>query len=1064
MSIQGLQPLAIDVFSGLVDDIPPSDLPLGASPANQDVQYKMGAWETRPARLRVFPNAIAGTPSINGLANYTNTDLIDQLLALGSDGNIYSETFFGSNVSEILATGVEPNMTMQAKQGFGREYMAFSQGGLGVDAPRQWDGTNFDRVTQSGPGAAPLAADSVTSGVVTASPNGLVKENTQTITAISQAGSVVTVQFMPGLQGGQVGDNVYIAGVGVSGYDGTFPISTISASQTQVQVINIVSTGLAPSSGGTLKTDNVFVGVPGSVGFTPVGGIVTIAGAGVSGYDGTWSSRGAQFGAQSGLVLYIPGSNSLANSGGGTATLAGNVSQGVHGVTVFFRTRQGFNTAPAPPGTYTSGGGVPTLLSNIPIGPSNVVARIICFTASGLANYFYVAATMIINDNTTTSTTIDYSDSALLSGTNVDEYFNHVELGECAGFAIYSGRLFGFCERNKLFDFNNFSFDGGFTAGAASGTGTPSYPLGWTQDATNGPGGCRIAPSLVWGDAYGIIGDGVTALRGMITQSAITDPFGVQSLLQTNVAYSIRAKTWIVNGFPIPPFSAYTLALEIFSPSAGSLGIVNINVTTQTPVETIAPLMAARATLPSDALFRVYSNGIMNNGVVIAVDAIEIFPTLIPYIQAEVQASLAGQPEAMDGETGVLSVEDAGDQLIMAGFQLRKQLYLVGQNWLGVTQDDNTNEPSLWDISETSNKVGTPSPNGIGIGEEWAVVAGRNGLYIVWGGNEPIKVSQEIQPTWDTINWEAGFSLWVSVNVKEKRILIGAPTGNAVTPNKIFYFDYRGLDTATDIASYHSVRYSSYSGKILAIGDARKWSVWNLTANSGALIERPDGTQHTFIGNGVGNGLVWDLLDAEDFSTTYSDDGAGIAFSYSTYYTPGHIDEQQLNLGAGRKQYGYLRGFVEGAGGLEVSAQALGNITPVTCATIPLVTTNPVNVATWVLRNGIATVVTATPHGLTQNQDTQSVLDGTGGIDGTWPIQIVINSTTFKIYFQGANANGTGGTVNRLLRDFEMATNIPGERVSYTFTSDGQPGTWARMQKLIPYMAPHPYAPVRGAP
>jgi hypothetical protein len=1066
MSIAGLQPLPIDVFSGRATDIPPSDLPLGASPANQDVQFKMGAWETRPARLRLFPNPLAGfpSPSITGLVNYTGTDLSDQLLALGTDGNLYSETAFGSGVSTIIASDIQKNMTLNAKQGFGREYMAFSAvGGLGGDIPRQWDGVNFDRVSQTGPGAAPIAADSVVSGVIVASPNGLVPETPQTIvaspTGLVQVGDVVTITLASFADGAAIGDSIVIAGAGVSAYDGTFLISAI-INPGVIQVIN-PTLGLAASGGGTLSTNLVFLGVPGVVGFTPPGGLITIAGAGVGTYDGTWQSRGVFFGAQSGLVLYIPGSNAFAASGGGTATLAGNISAGVHGVSVFFRTRQSFDTSPAPPAMWTAAGGLPVSLSNIPIGPPNVVARVVVFTAAAGANYFFVAATMIINDNTTTSATFDFTDSALLSGTNVDEYFNRVELGECAGFAIYADRLFGFAQRNKIFTFNNFSFDGGFNS-----FGTP---LGWTADPTNGAGGSRVTPSSVWGDAYGITGDGVSALRGMISQSAITDPFGVMSLLQTNTAYSVRVKTYAPHG--APHGVGYTITIEIFSPTAGSLGLFNAVFAAGNilPVESIGPLMPAQATLPADAVLRIYSSNTLANGVLVAADAVEVFPTLTPWIQTSVSASLAGLPEAFDGETGLLEPEDAGDQMIMGGFQLRDRFYLVGQNWIGSTQDDKTNEPSLWDISETSNVVGTPSPNGIGIGEEWAVVASRNGLYIVWGGNEPIKISQEIQPDWDSINWDAGYSLWVKVDVKQKRILVGVPTGAATLPNQIFYFDYRGLDTATDIASYHSVRYSSYSGKILAIGDARKWSVWNIPSGSCGLIERPDGTQHTFIGNDQNNGLIWDLLDEADFpdGTGFSDDGAGIPWTYSTYYTPGHIDEQQLQLGAGRKLYGYLTGFVEGKGVMSITAQPLGNITPVQLASVNLVTSNPVAIASVKRVNGITTVMTSTPHGLTNNVDTQAVLSGVGGgFDGTSAIQIVLNATMFTIYNPGPNAIlGAGGTTDRLLRDFEITTNVTGERVSYTFSNSGNAvGSWAKMQKLIPFMAPDPWSPVRGGP
>ena len=42
--------------------------------------------------------------------------------------------------------------------------------------------------------------------------------------------------------------------------------------------------------------------------------------------------------------------------------------------------------------------------------------------------------------------------------------------------------------------------------------------------------------------------------------------------------------------------------------------------------------------------------------------------------------------------------------------------------------------------------------HGVGIGEEWVVIARRTGLYLFDGG-DPVKISQEIQPTWDATNW-----------------------------------------------------------------------------------------------------------------------------------------------------------------------------------------------------------------------------------------------------------------------------------------------------------------------
>ena len=133
-------------------------------------------------------------------------------------------------------------------------------------------------------------------------------------------------------------------------------------------------------------------------------------------------------------------------------------------------------------------------------------------------------------------------------------------------------------------------------------------------------------------------------------------------------------------------------------------------------------------------------------------------------------------------------------------------------------------------LAEVSRKVGTPSVRGVGIGEDWVVIAHRTGLYIFSGG-EPIKISQEIQPTWNQINWQYGHTLWVTVDTKERRIFVGVPLGTATSPNKILMLDYRDLDDADLIASRPPINIT-YSGRKTATDKTRKWSPWSIAANA----------------------------------------------------------------------------------------------------------------------------------------------------------------------------------------------------------------------------------------
>ena len=244
-----------------------------------------------------------------------------------------------------------------------------------------------------------------------------------------------------------------------------------------------------------------------------VGQTVAVANVAVAAYNGSWVVTAVPDTTHFQYVL--PGETNLAPSGGGTAQIAGNISPGVHQITVLFQTRQGYITAPAPPGQWTSAGGNRVVVSNIPTGPSNVVARIVAFTGAGGANFYFVPSTMTIADNVTTSLTVDFSDAILLAAQNVDQQFNLLELGECAGVMGYSSRLFWWGERNKQTNWVNLTFDGGFDP---SGNGRP---LGWQRNVINGAGSQQESTDVVWGNAYRIVADGSTPLHQAVQEEHV---------------------------------------------------------------------------------------------------------------------------------------------------------------------------------------------------------------------------------------------------------------------------------------------------------------------------------------------------------------------------------------------------------------------------------------------------------------------------------------------------------------------------------------------------------------
>ncbi|MGC2804218.1 MAG: hypothetical protein WCA41_20450 [Candidatus Acidiferrum sp.] len=912
MTTAGSLDAPIEIFGGLVTDMSPADLPHGVSPDCQDVVFGNGGVLTRPGLQALFA-PLAGNPTINYIKTYETLNATLRTMVLDSNGVLYKETTPGALAT--VASGLAANSYGNSTTIFGREYLAISDGKTGNDLPRQFDDTNFDRVSQSGPGAGPTVVDENVVATIAASPSGATQPAAVTISA-SPAGAIengflvtITTATAHGLSAGQ---SVTIAGVPIASYNGTFPVVAVPNS-TQFTYIAGAS-GLPASGGGTASSATATIQTTTPHGLV-VGQLVTTTGVAVAAYNGTFPITAVP---DSTHLTFTADNGGLAASGGGTAAAAGNVDTGVHEVSVIFKTRQGYLTAPGPAASWTASGGLRAVVTNIPTGPSNIVARILCFTGAGGASFFYVGSgaslfsgNMVINDNTTTSITVDFSDAILLAGTNVDNLFNLIELGDCSGVTEYSERLFWWGERNKMNNWLNLGFDGGFT-----GPSFPHYPLGWTPDVVFAPGGTDEENFVVWGAAYSIVGNGSTPTRGLMTQSAVQDSLGAQRIV-ANTDYTIRAHCAANSTLTLG-----TLHLHLFSQSAGinttGLQLTAAQLTTGY-VEYSAELTAPLPTIPSDLVLRVYADGTPNTGGQFYIDSIEIFPTSTPVNSSIVRASRVEDPESYDGIEGFMSVAENNGQAIRAAFKLRERLYFVKEHSLHVTQDDGTNEPSLWSIAEVSHRLGTPSVRGVGVGEDWVVIAHRTGLYIFSGG-EPIKISQEIQPTWNEINWQYGQTLWVTVDIQERRILVGAPLGSATTPNAILMLDYHDLDDADDISTRPPVNVT-YTGRKAATDMARKWSPWTVAANSCALIERINGTSVVAVGGGVpgvgGGGATGKVYQLSD--TQLSDDGSAIPSYYTTHFFPERAVEQSLNLGAHRKLFSYLTMFVEGAGNLSLT-------------------------------------------------------------------------------------------------------------------------------------------------
>jgi hypothetical protein len=169
----------------------------------------------------------------------------------------------------------------------------------------------------------------------------------------------------------------------------------------------------------------------------------------------------------------------------------------------------------------------------------------------------------------------------------------------------------------------------------------------------------------------------------------------------------------------------------------------------------------------------------------------------------------------------------------------------------------------------------------------------------MFSGGAPEKISQEIQPTWDSINWQYGHTIWTAIDTAAKRLYIGAPLGVETSPVSMFVLDY----------------VEGFGEPIGSGGSGRKWTQWDSTlisrAAHGIMAERDD--------------LTSDFLLAIGTKDTYSYNWEAICDGYSgntsinSYYETAPIGTE-----IGRSLFDRVVLRVRGAGSLVTQSRTPG--------------------------------------------------------------------------------------------------------------------------------------------
>jgi hypothetical protein len=913
-------------FLGLNTDLAPGDLPEGGSPDNQDCIYLPGEIDSRPCLHSLYP--ARGTTTITSIEPYVTADGTPLTLVLYSDGALFKEDVLNAPGVLVQIGSVAPGSYMMLSQLQNKAYMAFHDGLHGTDIPRQFDGTNFDRVSQDGPAAGPTIADLNTSVTITS----VTLAAGAAISAVSSAasGAINIATFTTSTPHGLVvGQLFLVQGVTVANYNGVFAVVTVPSTTTLT--MTYAGTTLGASSGGTVSAAVITVVTTTSHGMVAGDAFTFTGNAGTldnneAGNPIAWVVASVTnattfiFALQNQFGILAGGQASTTGGANGTLLPGGFISIGAHSVVVLFRTRSGFVTAPSPPISWSPVGNKQAQATNVPIGPANVIQRILAFTGAGGSRYFYIpidvaggARATVLNDNTSTSLIVDFSDNTLFNAIPIDisgnNLFNLVTLGPCLSVFSFADRLFWGNEVNKVQAFLNMGLEGGILSGA------PTVPLGWAVATV---GGALVTNPVNFGDAWQITGDGTANAKGQLTQTAFQDINGI-GIIEPSTNYRFRC--WAkasANGL------AGTLEAVLSSASTGFTSTASILVNTITTVGLWVQAdfsVTTPAAIPSDLLLKIDEKNLPNLATV-TIDELEIIFKDQPYRENDYRVSYVRNPESYDGDSGDLGPESDPNPLRCAGI-IRKAMYIVTGDRLHVTRD-NKQEPSTWQVDQVADQCGALSAMCIDGGTSWLTWASDQGLLICDGG-APDKLSQEIQPDWNAINVAAQHRIWIKNDQVTKRIYIGLPFGEFTAPSKIYVLDYRELDSEQQISSQGAV-HVTLAGRMASSELSRKWTRWNVKAHCAAIIRRPGNVEEFVLGGGnglpPGTGVSFGNAYFLDPAKLSDDDYGAMLPYYVSYGFVSHDQEQQFQVGSHRKLYTFISFFVTGVGTLQVTPYA----------------------------------------------------------------------------------------------------------------------------------------------
>lgn len=595
------------------------------------------------------------------------------------------------------------------------------------------------------------------------------------------------------------------------------------------------------------------------------------------------------------------------------ASPAGSMTPGTYYFMVAFETDTGFISGSVVLNYTTVAVASQFNLSSIPIGPPGTVKRRVFIS---LVDSFelYNPPGLTINDNTTTTLAgIDLTPDEIASGLPFADYISLKQPTMQLGVAAYSNRLvywggdgridsfFGPLTATVPFTFSSIGLVNlDFSSDAAA-----SYTWGVAGEYGSWYGASANAVVTAGSYGQGELSNYLTLTSaGGATDALVQQGYGFAGVtyrpnrdtlgnyfLQPGRRYGIR-----VRARRNSTASSGNLAIRLYEHTLGgartTLTTANFSMSTMDDEWFVYEVYGAVAPtgLPNISM-DVYLASVPAGGVV-DVSHIEIFDNELRRGTSTLSVSRVDDPESFDAVTGSVSVSPNDGQEIRDVFSLHGNLFVCKEHSLYV-MTDNGQEPAFWSPQIVSETVGTPSVHGVGVGDNFALIASQDGLYLTTGG-APDKVSQEIQPTWDLFDWTKGERIFVQVDSVNKYAIVGGPTATGYQQLRVDFVE-------------------GWGDPISGGGNGRKWST----------DTRYTGSPATEVGSFNGAGLLT-VTSEGDKAIAYcvSDDDTIAVYESPSAYTDysGNIqatyETSPVGMGVGRSLFGALLHKIRGSGTL----------------------------------------------------------------------------------------------------------------------------------------------------